>query len=536
MKKKKNLFTVGTLALGTMVVATPISSIANDGVVNLGENDIEEDPLFGEDVPTVYDVPNNPDFVVNKSVNGSKLTLTWDEVENADRYFVSKFYQIDNQYVSEGEPQYVTEGKFEDNIDLSENYIYRIAPEVDGELQLDFVAVVTVSSNVEVPDEETNNEELPNDENDNKEEPTEEESDVNEEKPSDEDENEEEPKEEEEQSKADEEPLDDNKDDEQPKEEALELTVAQLEQIDVLAKEYAENIVESDQVEKLYADLFKNLKNDSEFANDFRDFVYNDLTTHIENKVEELEKNLDGDIGKLITELENEVNQLVLDFFNDNDSFNKHFYDFLDGFEEIQPQLKPLEEDYVQLIAELVDESLFDEAKQQFDLLAEDYFFELAFSKSLDGLEFLESILDEEPPAEDKDEENDDEKQDPKDEDKQDKVDDKQQDSEDEIDDKKVPGKQDKDDNDNKQPNDDSDDRDELDKDTDDKDNVLSPGDNNNGPKGNNDYYSDGDLLDPTIPRTGDGSIQKVISPLVATMLALVVAFILVPNRKRTNA
>ncbi|WP_121616776.1 hypothetical protein [Virgibacillus halodenitrificans] len=156
MKKKKKLFAIGTLAIGMIAITAPLNSIASEVVEVDG-------PLFGEEEPTVYDVPNNPDFVVNKTVNGSNLTLTWEEVDNAERYFLAKFYKVDSEYVLEKEPQYVTKEEFIDTIVPSQDYIYRIAPEVEGVLDLDYVAVVTVSSN-EGPNEETGNEQKPNDE------------------------------------------------------------------------------------------------------------------------------------------------------------------------------------------------------------------------------------------------------------------------------------------------------------------------------------------------------------------------------------
>lgn len=478
MTKKKKLFTLGTLTVGTMVVASPLSSIANETPVN--EEGDNEEPLFGHHDPTVYDVPNNPDFVVNQSVEGSNVTFTWDEVENADRYFVAKLYQVDGEYVPDGDPQYVTEGTFEDTIDLSKNYLFRIAPEVDGELQLDYVAVVTVSASEEEPVDEEQPTEENNNEEETNEEPVDEGSNVNEGEPSDKEG--EQPTDEGEPS---EENTGENKENEEQQD--LELTLEQLEQIDALAKKYAENIVESDQVDKLYVDLFNNLKNDSKFANDFRSFFYDEVVPFVEQEE--------------ITTLEAEINDFVLNFFNENEAFNKHFYNFLDGFEAIQPQLEPLVEDYNQLLAELVDESLLDEAKAEFDLLAEDYFYEASFNRSLEGLEFLVDLL-EEPPVDDEntEDESKDETQDPKD----------------DKNDYSANG---------------------------DNQHIDSVGDENNVPEENtvrtengDSYYGEGDVLDPSVPTTGDGSIQKVVSPLVTSMLALVVAFILTPNRKRNKA
>lgn len=561
--KKKKLFTVGTLALGTMAVTAPLSSIANDEVVK------GEGPLFGDEIPTVYDVPNNPDFVVNQAVDGSTLTLTWDEVENAERYFVAKLYQIDSEYVLDGEPRYVTVGEFVDTIDPSQNYVYRIAPEVDGELQLDYVAVVTVSASGVAPEEETNEGENTNEEN-SKEDTTEEDSDVNEGQPSEKDEEEEQPKEEEqpndeeqneeEDSDVDEgEPSEEENKEDQPKEEEdLELTLEQLEQIDILAKEYAENVVESAPVENLYKEFIDNLKNDREFVKDFHSFFYNELTPFIEEKIDERKENVNlGNADQHITDLENLVNELTLDFFNENESFTKHLNGFFEKLEEIKPQLEPIVGDYDQLLAELVDEALLDEAIEIFDFYAEDYIVELSFENSLNYLESFMSILVEEPPVaeeEQKDEESKDDEnsknEDSEDDEKVNEEENKDNDSTDKDDDKEVPAEdEDKseeennnsDKDDKNQPVNDSEDNGNVDNDSDDKGNeVLAPEGNNNTPNGNTyvpeESFTEDELTNPSVPKTGDGSVQKVVSPLVASMLALVVAFILVPQRKRENA
>lgn len=61
--------------------------------------------------------------------------------------------------------------------------------------------------------------------------------------------------------------------------------------------------------------------------------------------------------------------------------------------------------------------------------------------------------------------------------------------------------------------------------------------------KGNSDKYKDKsqnesnspkqDVKNPDVPKTGDGSAQKIASPIVLTLVALLAAFILVPNRSR---
>jgi hypothetical protein len=525
--KKKKLLTLGTLAVGTMVVTTPINSIANDAAGVTPDNNDNDEPIF-EGEPTVYDVPANPNFVVNKTVEGSNVTLTWDEYENADRYFVAKLYKVDSEYVPDGDPQYVTEAKFVDNIDPTQDYLYRIAPEVDGELQLDYVAVVNIpaGNQEEVPNQEQpeENQEQPNEEQPNNEENQDS---SNNERPTDE-ENQEQPN--------DDQPTDeDSNEEEQPDdEEELTLTSEQIEQIDILAKEYVENIVESDLMDNLYDDFFNNLRNDSEFAKDFADFYLNELTPFIKEKTEEID--LEGDLDKQIEELENEVNAKVLDFFNKNEAFNQHFSDFLKNIESLEPQLETLEEDYHEMLADLVDEALLDEAKHEFETRANDYFYEALFNKSLEGLDILAEILDE--PI-DGDTEEDDDNEKPKDNDNEkskdedpDRVDGDSQESDGVLfPDPDVDNDNDKTQNEgttdtNKQPSA--------------NDGNVAPKGDTTIPEDNNGsgYYDDpkGNVTDPSIPKTGDGSVQKVVSPLVASMLALVVAFILTPNRKRKNA
>ncbi len=41
------------------------------------------------------------------------------------------------------------------------------------------------------------------------------------------------------------------------------------------------------------------------------------------------------------------------------------------------------------------------------------------------------------------------------------------------------------------------------------------------------------DFENPNVPKTGDGTIRKTVSPIVAALIALAVAFVLMPNRRK---
>ncbi|MEX3623665.1 hypothetical protein [Viridibacillus arvi] len=140
MKKKKKAFALsGAMTIGTMVIAAPLSSIASESD-NLGT-------ILGDLIPGVYDVLADPNFEVKSSVDGSKLTLDWDDKGTSEGYVVSKLLKVDTEYILQKEVT-VTTNHYEETVDADAEYKYRIVPIINGSYDLQSIGeeYVTIST------------------------------------------------------------------------------------------------------------------------------------------------------------------------------------------------------------------------------------------------------------------------------------------------------------------------------------------------------------------------------------------------------
>lgn len=527
-KKNKNVMAFATsLSIGAVSVMAPLASIANESDTNqvpVGNGNSTEVPLGNDlivdtengifdddfDFDSVYDqVEVNKAFKISQSVDGNVVKLDWDKQKDAIAYRVSKFVKEGSSYVAVGEAQIVTENTFTETVENG-NYKYRVTPKINGEdgeqYQISNIGEVYVAVNVpadEVPVEEpevepeqpveqpsTTPEQTPEEETPKEETPT---TEVEEEQPTDKD------------------------------EVAAELTDTQLEEIDRLAKEYVDEIANSNQFTEVFNTFLENVSKDKAFLLDFQNFFNNELVPYVEKEAEKIDVN--GDLEKQIDELERKANVKYLEFLSENKHFNAQLEKFVENVGELQPQFASLSEEYSDKLVELVGEDLFAQAEDRFIEQVGLNFYEAIEGKLIEATEYLAGLIEDEIvvniPGETEKPSTQPEKPstNPSDKGENDEV---------------IPPK-----NDGVQPpkgtdvsNGEGKESNQGTVNVDEKTNTPTTSTNGGSSVENS---NPNPYADPSVPKTGDGTVQKAVSPIVAAFLALAVAFVMVPNRRKTQ-
>ena len=138
--KKKGFALTGSMAMGTMVIAAPLSAIANEANQN------------GEDTPNILNVTPNEDFKINDSNDKGYVTLTWDKVADVGEYYIAKLEKVGDEYVLVDEV-ISDSNDYIDFLEKDGSYKYLVAPFIDEEADLSNVGQVIINQGVDVPND-----------------------------------------------------------------------------------------------------------------------------------------------------------------------------------------------------------------------------------------------------------------------------------------------------------------------------------------------------------------------------------------------
>lgn len=176
------------------------------------------------------------------------------------------------------------------------------------------------------------------------------------------------------------------------------LTEGQLEQINLLSKDYATKVIESDGVDKALNKFFENLtQKGGAFEKDFIEYIEGDLTILVENFLEGKENSATLDnLEEFLLEFEAEVGAEIERFINENENYQKHLNVLIEDLTKLEEgQLGELTKNYHAQVTALVDETLADEAVKAFEAQAEQDIYNLVFDLSYEkGIEWGEELFE----------------------------------------------------------------------------------------------------------------------------------------------